>query len=167
MPTPRSTRFSEMEFSSSPKAMFTFWWPTISQNTYGRNQREKLMCRGGPVRTLAGGNLFKLQHFPREKANREYLILSSALEIRAGQQQSGALSYDFSCCFRVQPATVVYRLRRELLYPGQWFSVCFSCRAIGRRIWIDCYSRVKVHFLWDRYGKFREGDSCWLRVNLK
>lgn len=35
----------------------------------------------------------------------------------------------------------------------------------GEEIWTDEYGRVKVRFVWDRYGTNSESDSCWLRVS--
>ena len=35
----------------------------------------------------------------------------------------------------------------------------------GEEIYVDKYSRVKVHFYWDRQGKKDENDSCWIRVS--
>jgi type VI secretion system secreted protein VgrG len=34
----------------------------------------------------------------------------------------------------------------------------------GDEIYTDKYSRVKVQFHWDRYGKKDENSSCWIRV---
>ncbi|MCP1438730.1 hypothetical protein J3D56_002166 [Erwinia persicina] len=35
----------------------------------------------------------------------------------------------------------------------------------GEDIWTDTWGRIKVRFLWDRYGHNRETDSCWIRVS--
>jgi len=35
----------------------------------------------------------------------------------------------------------------------------------NEEIYCDEYARVKVQFHWDRYGKFDENSSCWIRVS--
>ncbi|EGH48603.1 Rhs element Vgr protein, partial [Pseudomonas syringae pv. pisi str. 1704B] len=34
----------------------------------------------------------------------------------------------------------------------------------GEEIYTDEMGRVKVQFHWDRYGKFDDKSSCWVRV---
>lgn len=34
----------------------------------------------------------------------------------------------------------------------------------GDEIYVDEYGRIKVQFLWDRYGRKDENSSCWVRV---
>ncbi len=35
----------------------------------------------------------------------------------------------------------------------------------GEEIYTDAFGRVKVQFPWDRYGKYNENSSCWVRVS--
>lgn len=35
----------------------------------------------------------------------------------------------------------------------------------GQEIHVDEYGRVRVQFLWDRYNKFNDDSSCWIRVS--
>jgi type VI secretion system secreted protein VgrG len=36
---------------------------------------------------------------------------------------------------------------------------------VGEEIYVDKFGRVKVHFHWDREGKYDEHASCWIRVS--
>lgn len=165
---PHKTSFNDME---------VYRWPgdyaSLHTGEYlARIRMEELAATGfraigsGPLRTIACGTTFTLQDFPQEKANREYLSIGSSLEISAMPQRSGEPVYRFDCRFTAQPVNKVYRHPQLTPLPKAYgFQSAIVVGPQEEEIWTDCYGRVKVHFLWDRYGKYRESDSCWLRVN--
>ncbi|WP_323840919.1 type VI secretion system tip protein VgrG, partial [Photorhabdus africana] len=34
----------------------------------------------------------------------------------------------------------------------------------GEEIYCDAYGRIRLQFLWDRYGRSNDSSSCWIRV---
>ncbi|MHA3260356.1 type VI secretion system tip protein VgrG, partial [Yersinia pseudotuberculosis] len=34
----------------------------------------------------------------------------------------------------------------------------------GEEIYCDEYGRIRLQFLWDRYGQSNDNSSCWIRV---
>src|SRR6185436_2176565 len=113
------------------------------------------------VRELGVGNLFTLEHYPREDQNRKYMIVAADYNV-AGD---GAGSDPYSCRFEVVPATEPFRVAcvtPRTRMPGPQTAVVVG--KSGEEIWVDEYGRVKVQFMWDRTGKSDENSSCWVRV---
>jgi type VI secretion system secreted protein VgrG len=136
-------------------------------------QMQALRCQGlratgqGNLRGLTTGQTFKLTHYPQQAANREYLVVSSRLEIEEIGEAAGAgQRYRCETNFEIQPTNKAFRLLRTIPKP----------RAIGpetaivvtpedKEIWTDQYGRVKLQFIWDRLGRNDERSSCWVRVS--
>lgn len=120
----------------------------------------------GPVPTIVCGSVFTLSRYPLEKANCEYIILKSDLEIRETSERAGQNAFFMKCDFTVQPSNKIYRhpltIEKRRTFGPQ---TALVVGPPGEEIWTDEYGRVKVRFLWDRYGSNRESDSCWLRVS--
>ncbi|WP_409519991.1 type VI secretion system Vgr family protein, partial [Pantoea sp.] len=171
---PRKTSFNEMEI---------FNWPGDYDDPIIGEQlaRIRMEERGGKgsrsqgeakVRAIVCGTTFTLQDHPVAKANREYLVLSSKLLIKEDGQVSNFNEennpeiWDFNCEFTVQPTTKIYRHPQTAMKPKtRGPQTALVVGPMGQRIWTDEYGRVKVRFLWDRYGQNRETDSCWVRVS--
>lgn len=123
-------------------------------------------------RALATGRTFKLQDHPRADQNREYLLTSVSLSFNAGGFTAGVAGFQpstqetFACGFSVMPSTQQYRPARSTSKPlitGPQTAIVTG--PAGEEIHTDKYGRVKVHFHWDRYGKFDADSSCWIRVS--
>ncbi|MGV2289142.1 type VI secretion system tip protein TssI/VgrG [Trinickia sp. YCB016] len=121
----------------------------------------------GSVRGLACGQTFELTGYPQDEANREYLVISSTLKITEIAEESGSEKrYAFDNAFCVQPTSEVFRLPRATPKPtvsGPQSAIVVG--PAGQELWTDEFGRVKVRFLWDRYGNNDEHDSCWVRVS--
>lgn len=122
----------------------------------------------GTARQLWSGHRFTLELFPREAENVAYLILRAAYvmwdeELRAGQSRDGT-GYEVS--MELSPASVPFRPARTTPKPrmaGPQTAVVVG--PAGAEIFCDEYSRVKVHFHWDRLDGSDENSSCFVRVS--
>ncbi|MBK9989730.1 MAG: type VI secretion system tip protein VgrG [Verrucomicrobia bacterium] len=82
----------------------------------------------------------------------------------AGLQTEGHET--FACGFSAMPTTQQYRPARAASKPlitGPQTAIVTG--PAGEEIHTDKFGRVKVHFHWDRYGKFDADSSCWIRVS--
>lgn len=120
----------------------------------------------GNIRTLVTGCTFNLENCPTVEANREYLIVEAAFMIQdTGEQSSQGQSFGYSTSFELLPTSEVFRPQRTIKKPhthGPQSAIVTG--PAGEEIWTDKYGRVKVQFLWDRYGQWDENSSCWVRV---
>ena len=137
-----------------------------------RVRMEALRCQGlrakgkGNLRGVTAGQTFRLAHHPQTAANREYLVVSSTLDIKEVAETSGS-GGPFHCeaSFELQPANAPFRLLRTVDKPrldGPENAIVTG--PAGQEIWTDAYGRVKLQFIWDRQGKRDEQSSCWVRV---
>lgn len=72
----------------------------------------------------------------------------------------------YECRFECIPSDVSYRPPRVSPWPVMRGAQ--TARVVGPKgeeIHTDEYGRVKVHFHWDREGKYEDTDSCWVRVS--
>ncbi|WP_322066527.1 type VI secretion system Vgr family protein [Burkholderia ubonensis] len=137
-----------------------------------RVQLEAKRCAGlradgkGNLRGLTVGRTFTLTGYPQQSANREYVVVSCALDIEEVGDRAGAgRAYRCESEFELLPANEPFRLARSVPKP----SLTGPEKAIvvgpaGQEIWTDKYGRVKVQFKWDRQGKRDEHAGIWLRV---
>lgn len=122
----------------------------------------------GTARHLRSGNTFKLELFPRESENREYFVIRADYtmwdeELRAGQAQEGS-GYEVS--LDLAPKDVTFRPPRRTPKPRmQGPQTAVVVGPAGAEIFCDEYSRVKVHFHWDRLDGKDENSSCFVRVS--
>ncbi|SIT49892.1 Rhs element Vgr protein [Paraburkholderia piptadeniae] len=140
---------------------------------FARVRMEELYAHGerasgkGNVRNVVCGTTFTLTGHPQASANREYLVLRSALEAEEVGESSGvAAHYRIATKFDVQPATTVFRPERKFAKPrttGPQTAIVTG--APGSEIWTDQYGRVKLAFHWDRHGPKDHNSSCWIRVS--
>ncbi|MFT3867630.1 MAG: type VI secretion system tip protein TssI/VgrG [Nibricoccus sp.] len=125
------------------------------------------------ARGLCVGALFSLKDHPRADQNREYLITSVRLSFDAGAFSGahiGSKGHDlpetFSCSFEAIPSDQPYRparIAKKHMVVGPQTAIVTG--PSGEEIHTDEHGRVKVHFHWDRYGKFDADSSCWIRVS--
>ena len=127
----------------------------------------------GNLRGLVTGQTFRLTHYPQNAANREYLVVSSALEIEnVGEETqvagtaNGGQRYRCVTDFTIQPMSEVFRLLRTIEKPRAYgLEAAVVVGPENQEIWTDAYGRVKVQFPWDRQGQNDQRSSCWLRVS--
>ncbi|WP_233808476.1 type VI secretion system Vgr family protein [Paraburkholderia sp. HP33-1] len=153
-------------------------WPgDYTDGTHGellaRTRMEALRAPGtrakgeGNVRGLACGQTFVLTNYDYAAANCEYLVVGTEFELTGTPDESGS-GYHYTCSnkFDVQPTSEVFRLPQETLKPtvsGPQSAVVVG--PAGKELWTDEFGRVKIRFVWDRYGQNVETDSCWVRVS--
>jgi type VI secretion system secreted protein VgrG len=122
------------------------------------------------VRTMAPGYLFNLERCPRGDQNREYLSVAASYFFRDNTRMSagggGGGDSDWHILVTAHPSAIPYRpqaVTPKPLTSGPQTAVVVG--PAGDEIYTDKYSRVKVQFFWDRYGKKDEHSSCWIRVS--
>ncbi len=126
------------------------------------------IAAAGTVRGLFPGCTFKLEGFPRDDQNKEYLVLSAEYKLidpgyRTGIETEGE---SFRVVLGVAPTSLPYRpprvTRRPVMRGPQTATVVGPS---GEEIFTDEYARVKVQFHWDREGKKDQNSSCFVRVS--
>ncbi|MGB8814870.1 MAG: type VI secretion system tip protein TssI/VgrG [Paracoccaceae bacterium] len=122
----------------------------------------------GTARHLWAGRIFKLDLFPREAENAEYLTLRVDYLLWDEQVRSGQMAalQGYEATYRLAPTKTAYRPERRTPRPamkGPQTAVVVG--PAGEEIFTDEYARVKVQFHWDRLGKKDENTTCFVRVS--
>jgi len=126
------------------------------------------VAASGTVRGLFPGCTFKLEGFPRDDQNQEYVVLSAEYRLfdpgyQAGIETEGE---NFRVVLGVAPTSVPYRpprvTKRPVMRGPQTATVVGPS---GEEIFTDEYARVKVQFHWDREGRKDQNSSCFVRVS--
>ncbi len=142
--------------------------------TYARIRLEELQSRheraygNGNAAGLFAGGLFSLAGFPRDDQNREYLVVSSTVELssEAYLAGTGGGETDSQCSIVALDSKTPYRAPRVTPKPMvQGPQTAIVVGPSGEEIYTDKYGRVKVQFHWDRLGEDNENSSCWIRVS--
>ncbi len=142
--------------------------------TYARIRLEELQSRheraygNGNAAGLFAGGLFSLAGFPRDDQNREYLVVSSTVELssEAYLAGTGGGETDSQCSIVALDSKTPYRAPRVTPKPMvQGPQTAIVVGPSGEEIYTDKYGRVKVQFHWDRVGEDDENSSCWIRVS--
>ncbi len=132
-----------------------------------QSERHRVWARG-TARHLRSGHVFELESFPRASENRRYFVLRAAYrmwdeELRAGQARDGS---GYEVRLDLAPLDITYRPPRRTRKPRmQGPQTAVVVGPAGAEIFCDEYSRVKVHFHWDRLDKRDENSSCFVRVS--
>ncbi|RUU31539.1 MAG: type VI secretion system tip protein VgrG [Mesorhizobium sp.] len=122
----------------------------------------------GTVRGLYSGCTFKLDGFPREDQNQEYLVVSAEYRLfdPGYRAHADVESENFKVILGVAPTALAYRppriTPRPIMRGPQTATVVGPS---GEEIFTDKYARVKVQFHWDRLGKKDQNSSCFVRVS--
>lgn len=123
----------------------------------------------GTARHLWSGRSFTLELYPREAENEAYLVVRAIYgmqdeQLRAGQASDGSAYYQVN--LELSPARVPFRPARRTPKPHmQGPQTAVVVGPAGAEIFCDEYSRVKVHFHWDRLDGKNENSSCFVRVS--
>jgi len=120
-------------------------------------------------RTLQVGQKFTIQkHDCQSEVGKSYVITSithtSTEPTRYGVAEGGLAGPDYRNRFTCIPDSTTFKPVRSTPKPlihGVQSAVVVG--PDGEEIWCDKYSRVKVQFFWDRYGKRDDKTSCWIR----
>ncbi|MRX35805.1 type VI secretion system tip protein TssI/VgrG [Aminobacter sp. MDW-2] len=126
------------------------------------------IAAAGTVRGLFSGCTFKLDGFPRDDQNQEYLVVSVEYRIFDPSYRSGidTEGESFTVVLGVAPTSLPYRPPR--ITPRPIMRGPQTARVVGpsgEEIFTDEYARVKVQFHWDRMGKKDQDSSCFVRVS--
>ncbi|MER9999115.1 type VI secretion system tip protein VgrG [Mesorhizobium sp. M0051] len=122
----------------------------------------------GTVRGLYSGCTFKLDSFPREDQNQEYLVVSAEYRLfdPGYRAHADVESENFKAILGLAPTALPYRppriTPRPIMRGPQTATVVGPS---GEEIFTDKYARVKVQFHWDRLGKKDQNSSCFVRVS--
>jgi type VI secretion system secreted protein VgrG len=129
---------------------------------------RRIIATGDP-RGLISGCTFKLEGFPREDQNDEYLVVSAEYAIaNPGHHldDPDVSARIYSVTMTVAPTSVPFRpersTRRPIMRGPQTATVVGPS---GEEIFTDEFARVKVQFHWDRLGKKDQNSSCFVRVS--
>ncbi|MBZ9983443.1 MULTISPECIES: type VI secretion system tip protein TssI/VgrG [unclassified Mesorhizobium] len=126
------------------------------------------IAAAGTVRGLYSGCTFKLDGFPREDQNQEYLVVSAEYRLfdPGYRAQADVESESFKVVLGVAPTALPYRpprtTPRPIMRGPQTATVVGPS---GEEIFTDKHARVKVQFHWDRVGKKDQNSSCFVRVS--
>ncbi|WP_195918412.1 type VI secretion system Vgr family protein, partial [Erwinia sorbitola] len=116
---------------------------------------------------LQPGRLFSLYNHPREDLNCPWQLLSiehTGRQPQALEQESGGQGTVLDNAFVFLPRNQHWRptpLPKPAMDGPQIAKVVGPP---GEEIYCDEFGRVRLQFLWDRYGESNDGSSCWIRV---
>nr|WP_242432012.1 type VI secretion system Vgr family protein [Yersinia pestis] len=117
--------------------------------------------------TLQPGQLFSLYNHPRGDLNHAWQLLGvqhSGKQMQALEQASGDQGTVLFNHFSFIPHTQTWRptpLAKPAMDGPQ---IAMVVGPPGEGIYCDEYGRIRLQFLWDRYGQSNDNSSCWIRV---
>ena len=128
--------------------------------------RHALAAGVGTMSALATGYRFTLADHPRKDQNREYIVVSTQIDMRhAGYESGDQAEASYTCAFTALDSREVFRPQRitpKPVVPGPQTAIVVG--PAGNEIYTDVHGRIKVQFHWDRLGLKNENSSGWLRV---
>ncbi|WP_081758423.1 type VI secretion system tip protein VgrG [Chania multitudinisentens] len=117
--------------------------------------------------TLQPGQLFSLYNHPRGDLNHPWQLLAiqhSGSQPQALEQESGEQGTYLSNQFSFIPHTQTWRptpLPKPAMDGPQ---IAMVVGPASEEIYCDEFGRIRLQFLWDRYGQSDDNSSCWIRV---
>lgn len=117
--------------------------------------------------TLQPGLLFTLTSHPRSDLNHQWQLLSiqhSGSQPQALEQESGGQGTTLSNQFVFLPHTQTWRPTPMPKPSMDGPQIAMVVGPAGEEIYCDEFGRIRLQFLWDRYGKSNDNSSCWIRV---
>lgn len=166
---PHSHKYGDSEMYDNPGDFIV----RSDGERYAKIRREEVQADTKTIsaqtdaRGLFLGCTFKLTQNPRKDQNGEYMLTRTDFQAQCGNYTSGSGSGQdtYDCSFSGVPKAAVFRPSRSTPVPVvQGPQTAMVVGPAGEEIHTDKFGRVKVQFLWDRYGKFDAGSSCWIRV---
>jgi len=131
---------------------------------------RSLRAKGkGNLRGLMAGHTFRLEGYPLEPGNENYLVVGTKLDIRNNDTvtQPGGRGAGYRCetRFTVQPLAWGYRTPLRAKKPRSHSEIAVVTGYEGQTTCTDQYGRVKIQFIWDRERPADQNSSCWIRVS--
>ncbi|MDR5854833.1 type VI secretion system tip protein TssI/VgrG [Caballeronia sp. LZ062] len=121
------------------------------------------------ARGMMTGRRFRLKSHPQPEVNREYLVVSTSIDVRNPDELTATSGSDahYHCKtdFVVQPANAFFKLKPKDK-PRAYPETAVVTGPDKQPIWLDAYGRIRCQFKWDRLGENDQNSSCWLRVSL-
>lgn len=131
-----------------------------------RQLRHCKIFGAGNYANFSSGKKFTLIEHENNYECGEYLITKLHLSASNWDSTTGkAGDQKYSNNFICIPIDTPYRTEKNIHKPTIHSSQ--TAIVVGGKddeIYVDHYGRVKVQFFWDRYGKFDDHSSCWIRV---
>ncbi len=116
---------------------------------------------------LHPGKLFTLTSHPRADLNHQWQVLSvahSGSQPQALEQESGGQGTTLSNQFTFIPHTQTWRPSPMSKPAMDGPQIAMVVGPAGEEIYCDEFGRIRLQFLWDRYGESNDNSSCWIRV---
>ncbi|CAJ0736453.1 hypothetical protein R16034_00424 [Ralstonia edaphis] len=166
---PRDTHHSEFErYEYEPGAYTTREVGSLRARIRMEERRAKgrRMRGAGALRGIAAGCTYQITNHDKDDLNREFLVVSTELELEDVAVQSGGTQrYACRVRFEAHPTDEVFRPPLTTAKPR----VKGIQRAVvtgpeNQELWTNDFGCVKVQFEWDRYGQYNENSSPWIRV---
>jgi type VI secretion system secreted protein VgrG len=143
---------------------------------YAKLRREALQVPvqrylgAGNPRGVGVGNTFALSDHPRERLNKEYLVVGAEHELLSEEHEMGTAAdlSSFAISSRFTAIDVTHPFRPPRITPRPGIRGPQTALVVGpekQEIHTDKYGRIRVKFPWDRLGKSDETASCWVRVS--
>ncbi|SDZ02084.1 type VI secretion system secreted protein VgrG [Lysobacter sp. yr284] len=130
--------------------------------------QSKLFMGQSHCRSMVVGHTFKIadHHWfdPSDEQSSDFLLVGAQIDARNnfGQEQGDVFSNTLTLIRRKIPYRPV-RHHTKPIMPGPQSASVVGPK--GEEIHTDKFGRIKVQFPWDRYGKFDDASSCWIRVS--
>ncbi|MGL5386766.1 MAG: type VI secretion system tip protein VgrG [Serratia sp. (in: enterobacteria)] len=116
---------------------------------------------------LHPGKLFTLTSHPRGDLNHQWQVLSvahSGSQPQALEQESAGQGTTLSNQFTFIPHTQTWRPSPMSKPAMDGPQIAMVVGPAGEEIYCDEFGRIRLQFLWDRYGESNDNSSCWIRV---
>jgi len=166
---PRDTHFSEFEryeyepgiYDSREVGNFR-----VRIRAEERRAKGRRMYGAGNLRGIAAGCTYHISNHDSDALNREVLIVSTELTLEDVGLTSGT-TQQYTCRVKLEahPADEVYRPALTAKKPRvQGIQRAVVTGPENQEVWTNDHGCVKVQFEWDRYGKYDENSSPWIRV---
>lgn len=127
-------------------------------------QAETISASGKDPDLFAGGKV-KIKTAMEGAATETFLITEIVHEAYDETQLNAKGTDDYRNSITVIKGDRVWRPRQPRGRPTMpGLQRAMVTGKAGEEIWVDANGRIKVQFLWDRYGKKDENSSCWVRV---
>lgn len=131
-----------------------------------RRAKGRRMRGAGALRGIAAGCTYQIANHDKDDLNREFLVVSTELELEDVAVQSGSTQrYACRVRFEAHPTDEVFRpplTTAKSRVKGIQRAVVTGPE--NQEIWTNDFGCVKVQFEWDRYGQYDQNSSPWIRV---
>ncbi|WP_424406597.1 type VI secretion system tip protein TssI/VgrG [Pasteurella sp. PK-2025] len=117
--------------------------------------------------SLQVGKLLVLSHHPRAENNTAWQLIEIIHEGRqpqSAEQESGGTGTYYDNAFQVVPRHQTWRPNQRTKPRVEGPQIAMVVGPKGEEIYTDNYGRIRLQFLWDRYGHHDDHSSCWIRV---